>query len=70
MFKKILKVRVQRIGDAYYPQYKRWVFWDYFISPIGYDSYTTIKFNNLEDATHYVCSEQEEYFYPSCRKDN
>ena len=66
MFKRIMSVRVQRIGDTYAPQYKGWFLWNYFYRSRGIDYCERIEFDTFDDARKYVCDNQEEYFYPNC----
>ena len=50
-----MKVRVEQIGELYYPQYRRMCVWRNFMRIVGHELYhETIKFDNLEEAKQYA----------------
>ena len=52
-----MKVRVEQIGELYYPQYRRMCVWkNYtrFDTHFGQGVYETVVFNTLEEATNYA----------------
>ena len=53
-----MKVRVEQIGELYYPQYRRMCVWRNFKTPAsalpGYIFEIDVKFGNLEKAIQYA----------------
>ena len=49
-----MKVRVEQIGEVYYPQYRRMCVWNNFRKLEGHGYEVTVKFDNLEDAIKYA----------------
>lgn len=53
-----MKVRVEQIGELYYPQYRRMYIWRNFKTPAsvipGYTYEVSVKFDNLEKAIQYA----------------
>ena len=53
-----MKVRVEQIGELYYPQYRRMCVWKNFKTPAsvmpGHTYDIDVKFDNLEEAKQYA----------------
>ena len=49
-----MKVRVEQIGELYYPQYRRMCVWNNFRKLAGHEYEVAVKFDNLEDAIKYA----------------
>lgn len=53
-----MKVRVEQIGELYYPQYRRMCVWRNFKTPVsvmpGQIYEVSVKFANLEEAKQYA----------------
>ena len=53
-----MKVRVEQIGELYYPQYRRMCVWRNFKTPAsvipGHTYEVVVKFDNLEEAIKYA----------------
>ena len=49
-----MKVRVEQIGELYYPQYRRMCVWRNFTKLVGPEYEVSIKFDNLEKAKQYA----------------
>jgi len=56
MASNTMKVRVEQIGEVYYPQYKKFIMWCNCLKSVGYEIYESIKFDTLEDAEKYAKS--------------
>ena len=54
MASNTMKVRVEQIGEVYYPQYKKFILWYDCLESIAPNMYKPIKFNNLKDAKEYA----------------
>lgn len=49
-----MKVRVEQIGELYYPQYRRMCVWRNFMMIVGHEYEVSVKFDNLEEAKQYA----------------
>ena len=49
-----MKVRVEQIGELYYPQYRRMCVWRNFTKLAGHEYEVNVKFDNLEEAKQYA----------------
>lgn len=53
-----MKVRVEQIGELYYPQYRRMCLWRNFKTTVstmpGHTYYIDVKFTSLEEAKQYA----------------
>lgn len=49
-----MKVRVEQIGELYYPQYRRMCVWRNFTKLAGHEYEVSVKFDNLEEAKQYA----------------
>ena len=49
-----MKLRVEQIGEMYYPQYRRMCIWKNFYKWVGYETEEVVKFANLEEAAKYA----------------
>lgn len=49
-----MKVRVEQIGELYYPQYRRMCVWRNFTKLAGHEYEVSVKFDNLEKAKQYA----------------
>ena len=56
MASNTMRVRVEQIGEVYYPQYRRLMMWSNCIKSVGYEAYESVKFDNLKDAEKYAKS--------------
>jgi hypothetical protein len=49
-----MKVRVEQIGEVYYPQYRRMCVWRNFTKLVGFEYEVNVRFNTLEEAVKYA----------------
>ena len=49
-----MKVRVEQIGELYYPQYRRMCLWRNFHKPESNKTYSEVVFATLEEAIKYA----------------
>ena len=49
-----MKIRVEQIGELYYPQYRRMCLWRNFAKLAGHEYEVNVKFDNLEKAKQYA----------------
>ena len=51
-----MKIRVEQIGELYYPQYRRMCAWKNYVKPVGHDTYEVVVFNTLDQVIDYAKS--------------
>jgi hypothetical protein len=49
-----MKVRVEQIGELYYPQYRRMCVWRNFTKLVGHEYMVDVKFGTLGEAVAYA----------------
>lgn len=56
-------------GEAYYPQYKKFLFWHYFKRMVGVDVYNIIGYKHLDDAINFIDNNKKDRDWKKeCRK--